>query len=122
MSTCTSGTSFISGPSASRRARLDSTASSLYGSEKLPAPGVGTGQGELNRRRLYNRILERLRLQARSPPTDLAASVTGQLGSDCTAHHLVDNIAEAVLQSFAGRLRDPSSPIRRAARYVRLLK
>uniref|UniRef100_A0A0R3W3Y6 DUF3453 domain-containing protein n=1 Tax=Taenia asiatica TaxID=60517 RepID=A0A0R3W3Y6_TAEAS len=105
------------GPSTSRRARLDSTAGSLYASEKLPAPGVGTGQGELNRRRLYNRILERLRLQARSPPTDLAASVTGQLGSDSVSHHLVDNIAEAVLQSFASRLRDPSSPIRRAARY-----
>ncbi|KAL5971511.1 Integrator complex subunit 1, partial [Taenia solium] len=105
------------GPSTSRHARLDSTAGSLYASEKLPAPGVGAGQGELNRRRLYNRILERLRLQARSPPTDLAASVTGQLGSDSVSHHLVDNIAEAVLQSFASRLRDPSSPIRRAARY-----
>ncbi|KAL5104531.1 Integrator complex subunit 1 [Taenia crassiceps] len=105
------------GPSTSRRVRLDSTPSSLYNSEKLPTSGVGTGQGELNRRRLYNRISERLRLQARSPPADLASSMTGQLGSDCAAHNLVDNIAEAVLQSFASRLRDPSSLIRRAARY-----
>ncbi|VDM34160.1 unnamed protein product [Hydatigera taeniaeformis] len=104
-------------PSTPRRARLDSTSSSLFAPEKLSASGTGVGQGELNRRRLYNRILERLRLQARSVPTDLIASVSGQLGSDCASHHLVDNITEAVLQSFGSRLKDPSSYIRRAARY-----
>ena len=110
--------------SASRRVRLDSTGSGLHGAEKSSI-GTAGGGGELNRRRLYNRILERLRLQARSPPTDLATvtvlgTSSGQLNSDAAPPNqpLVDNIAEAVLQSFASRLRDPSSLIRRAARYV----
>ncbi|KAH9283387.1 Integrator complex subunit 1 [Echinococcus granulosus] len=105
------------GPLTSRRVRPDSTAGSVHASEKLPVSNVGAGQAELNRRRLYNRILERLRLQSRSPPMDVTTSATGQLGPDRASQNLVDNIAEAVLQSFANRLRDPSSLIRRAARY-----
>ena len=115
---------FTIGLSASRRARLDNTGSSLYGAEKSSIGISGAGI-ELNRRRLYNRILERLRQRARSPSTDPATGAilgpsSGQLGSDTASQSqpIVDNIAEAVLQSFASRLRDPSSLIRRAARYV----
>lgn len=68
-------------------------------------------------------ILNHLQEQAQSPPPDIAA-IAAQLGSEdaSTQQLLLDNVAEAVLHSFTSRLRDPSSLIRRAARYVSFVR
>ncbi|VDD81504.1 unnamed protein product [Mesocestoides corti] len=110
------------GPVPPRRVRLDSSASVTHAPEKSSS---GAGQTDFNRRRLHSRILERLRGQARGPPaaatvtaTSSPAPVTGTESQDSVLHHqLVDNVAKAMLQSFAFRLKDSSSLVRRAARF-----
>lgn len=64
-------------------------------------------------------IMHHLQEQAQSPVPDLAA-IAAQLGPEAATaqQFLLNSVVEAVLQSFASRLRDSSSLIRRAARYV----
>ncbi|VUZ57272.1 unnamed protein product, partial [Hymenolepis diminuta] len=95
----------IEGP---RRNRLDSTSST--NTEK------SASSDDMEMRFLH--IMLHLQEQAQSPVPDLAA-IAAQLGSEtATAQQfLLNSVVEAVLQSFASRLRDSSSLIRRAARY-----
>ncbi|VDN98311.1 unnamed protein product [Rodentolepis nana] len=97
----------VEGP---RRNRLDSTGSTRSNTEK------SASLDDMEMRFLH--IMHHLQEQAQSPVPDLAAIAT-QLGPEAaTAQQLLlDSVVEAILQSFASRLRDSSSLIRRAARY-----
>lgn len=126
-----------------RRFHLDSSTSSA-----LNAANAATIQLETNRRRLHHRILERLRSQARNLPSTFPSSsssssslsdlptVDVQQQPSATSQPqlqsqfqpppeqqtqpqvVVNNIADAVMQSFASRLKDPSMLIRKSATYV----
>ncbi|VDN09582.1 unnamed protein product, partial [Dibothriocephalus latus] len=103
-------------------------------SEKLEEKVRSLSSAE--RWRLQCHIVDRLRVRARCPPATpvprpsdlIAGAVTGGIGMSVSTAGVTsttgfspslgpsdDNIAEAVLQSFAYRLKDASSVIRRAA-------
>ncbi|KAL7064984.1 hypothetical protein AAHC03_05189 [Spirometra sp. Aus1] len=118
-----------------RRNRLESTSSGLSALEKSsdhPVRSISSAE----RWRLQCRIVDRLRVQARCPPVNpmsrtsdpIAGTVTDAIsvggstggvtptaGFTSSLGPSDDNIAEAVLQSFAYRLKDASSVVRRAA-------
>ncbi|VDL91575.1 unnamed protein product [Schistocephalus solidus] len=119
----------------SRRNRLESTSSSLAALEKS-SDNSARSISSAERWRIQCRIVDRLRVQARCPPVNpmsrpsdlIGGTVTGGIGLSGSAAGVTstpgfssslgpsdDNIAEAVLQSFAYRLKDASSVIRRAA-------
>lgn len=69
----------------------------------------------------FLKIMRFLQEQVQISLQNLAA-IAARLGTDAAAAQqlLLDSIVESVLQSFVSRLRDSSSLIRRAARYVSL--